>query len=551
MKTHFFKAWSYILLISLLGCISTAHSQVSESQFDKMIEENYPADEPGATILIAKDGEKVYHKAFGTANLELEVPMKTGMVFEIGSITKQFTAVSILMLMEEGKLSLEDDITKYIEDYPTHGHTITIHHLLTHTSGIKSVTSMEEWSKVWRKDYEPKELIEFFKYEPMDFAPGEKYQYNNSAYIMLGYIIEKVSGMTYPEFLEKRIFNPLGMTQSYYGSQKEIIPKRASGYQNKENEWYNAEYLSMTQPYSAGSIMSTVEDLFTWHKALQNNTLVKEETIQKAFTNYKLNNGEPIHYGYGWSLNEIDGSRTIEHGGGIFGYTTNAIYLPEEDVYVVMFTNRDDKSPGMISTKIAAEVIGKPYKDKEDRIELDEDYMKSLTGVYEFEDGTTRYIIFEEGQLYSQRKGSRRFRIFPFEKHKFIFEGSLANYEFEPTQNGITLIFKNRRDESIGKKTDQAIPEKEEKKVDEAILKQYTGEYELQPNFSITITLEDKKLMARATGQDKFQIFPESDTKFFYKVVDAQIEFVANEQGEYDTLILYQAGQELKGHKKD
>ena len=186
---------TFYIVILLIGLSAISYAQKLEKQFDKMLNEQYLPTEPGATALVAINGEIVYRKAFGMANLELDVQMEPDMVLEIGSITKQFTAVSILILMEQGKLNLDDDITKFIEDYPTHGHNISIHHLLTHTSGIKSYTSMESWAPVWRKDFEPIELIDFFKKEPMDFAPGEEWRYNNSAYFILGYIIENLRSL--------------------------------------------------------------------------------------------------------------------------------------------------------------------------------------------------------------------------------------------------------------------------------------------------------------------------------------------------------------------
>lgn len=181
----------HILLIIAVLFSSGLLSQGIEEQFDTLVMKKFNADEPGGTVLIVKKGEVIYRKAFGKANLELDVDMKPEYIFRIGSITKQFTACAILKLTEEGKLSLQDDITKHIRDYPTHGHTITFEHLLTHTSGIKSYTGMDEWtSEVRKKDYSPKELIDFFKNEPMDFAPGEEFRYNNSAYFLLGYLIE-------------------------------------------------------------------------------------------------------------------------------------------------------------------------------------------------------------------------------------------------------------------------------------------------------------------------------------------------------------------------
>ena len=542
---------SQVFSLFLIIAISTmGFAQKLEKQFDQMLGDQYLPNEPGATALVAIDGKIVYHKAFGMANMELDVKMEPDMVLEIGSITKQFTAVSILMLMEQGKLDLDDDITKFIEDYPTHGHHISIHHLLTHTSGIKSYTSMESWVPIWRKDFEPKELIDFFKNEPMDFAPGEEWSYNNSAYFILGYIIEKASGQTYEEFVETNIFERLGMKSSLYGSNSEIIKKRASGYQKNE-EYINAEYLSLSQPYAAGSLMSNVNDLFIWNRAIRSNTLVKQESIDLAFTNYELNNGEKINYGYGWGLNEINGSPTIEHSGGIFGYVTNAIYLPNEDVFVAVYSNCDCNGPGQVSTKMAAIAIGKPYPDEEDIITVENDNLNKLAGVYDFSDSSTRIITVEDNQLFSQRPGSNKFKLFPIKKNTFSFENSFATIHFNEDGKEVKAVFANRINKTEGVKTDKPIPIHNEIQLESEILKRYTGVYEIQPGFDIVITLEGNKLMSQATGQQKIQIFPESQTKFFLKVVDAQIEFVENEKGVFESFILYQGGQEISGKKKN
>ena len=543
MKTH--------LLIILLFISAIANGQNLNAELDALLKARYKPGEPGATALVARGGKPIFRQAYGMANLEHNITMTPEHVFEIGSITKQFTAVSILMLMEQGKLALEDPITKYLDTYPTHGHTITVHHLLTHTSGIKSYTSMERWTKLWRNDMTPLEMIDLFKNEPMDFAPGEKWEYNNSAYFILGYIIEKASGISYPEFLEKNIFGPLGMKNSYYGSQSTIIKNRAQGYQKKEG-YVNAEYLSLTQPYAAGSIMSTVDDLLTWQLAIQSNKLVKKETIQKAFTNYKLNNGKSTNYGYGWALDDINGSSTIEHSGGIFGYSTNAVYLPKEDVFVAVFSNCDCNPPGEISTRMAALAIGKPYAEPVAKIKLDDGYAKSLTGVYDFDDGTSRIITLENGQLYSQRTGSQKLRIFPQDKTTFVFETGFATYLFIVDKTGVKeLLFKSRINVAKGVKTNKPLPEHLEISVGPEVMQQYVGVYQLAPNFNLTITLEDGHLMSQATGQGKFEIFPESPTKFFFKVVDAQVEFIKSPEGKYESLILYQGGQRIEGKRKN
>jgi len=541
-----------LLLLLVLASTVIVSGQNLQLQCDAMLQEKYKPDEPGVAALIAKGNEVIYRKACGMADLENKVALTPDHVFEIGSITKQFTAVAVLMLMEEGKLSLEDPVTKYIEKYPMHGHNITIHHLLTHTSGIKSYTGMESWTKLWRLDKTPLEMIDLFKNEPMDFAPGEKWMYNNSAYFMLGYVIEKASGMPYPEFLEKKIFSPLGMRNSYFGSMSRIIPSRARPYQN-DNGFKNAEYLSLTQ---AGTIMSTVDDLLTWNRAIHAGKLVKKETLQKAFTDYKLKNGKSTHYGYGWEINEINGSPTLEHGGGIFGYATFGTYLPKEDVYVIVLTNRDDQDPSQIALSMAALSIGKPFPKNDGKFKLEEAYTKSLTGIYDFEESVSRVITFENGQLYSQRIGSSKLKIYPLDKTHFAFENGdgVSMLEFiADKKSGATkeVLFKNRINVSKGLKTDKPIPVHMEVRVGEDILKRYVGVYEIQPGFNITISLEEGHLMSQATGQQKFEIFPESNTRFFLKVVDAQIEFIANSEKKFDSMMLYQGGGQISGKRKN
>jgi len=346
---------------SLLICISiafiaTGFSQTKEAQIDKLLNEKFNSNTSGAAILITQKGKTIYRKAFGQANLEHGVQMKPENVFEIGSMTKQFTAVSILQLVEQGKIKLTDEITKFIPDYPTQGHKITVHHLLNHTSGIKSYTSMRKLFAVARNDMKPLELIKFFRDEPMDFNPGEKYKYNNSAYVILGYIIEKISGVSYAEYVQKNIFDTLNMTNSTYASHTKLIKNRASGYRNR-NGYQNATYISFTLPYAGGSLMSTIDDLNTWQQALTNNKLLKKETLQKAHTNYTLNNGEKINYGYGWNIKTINENVSYEHGGSIFGFKSMGIYIPSKDIYVVTLTNCDCISPTKMTREITKIIL--------------------------------------------------------------------------------------------------------------------------------------------------------------------------------------------------
>ena len=356
-KALYLKYLLIVITILSLNSQSIGYAQNLASNIDSLLLEKYPPNAPGATFLISKNGNIIYKKAFGLANLELNVPMETDNVFEIGSMTKQFTAISILMLVEKGDLNLDDEITKFIPDYPTNGHKITIHHLLTHTSGIKSYTSLKKLNTISKQDLTPLELIDFFKNEPIDFVPGEKFKYNNSGYVILGYIIEKITGLSYANFVEDNIFKKLKMTTSQYASNSKVIQDRASGYQNNEG-YINTREISFTLTYSTGSLMSTVSDMLKWQEALKNNNLISKETTEKAFTNYSLNNGEAINYGYGWKIKTINNMRSFEHGGAIWGFKSMGVYLPDLDIYVIGLTNCLCNSPTKVTREIA-ELVAK------------------------------------------------------------------------------------------------------------------------------------------------------------------------------------------------
>lgn len=340
----------------LLLIFQAGFSQNLESKIDSLITSKFKPENPGAIFLAVKKGKVVYRKAFGMADLERDIKMRPEFVFEIGSMTKQFTAVSILMLAEQRKLKLDDEITKFIPDYPTQGNLITIHHLLTHTSGIKDFTTMKSIKNIAREDLSPKELVDFFKNEPMDFKPGEQYKYCNSGYVLLGYIIEKVSGETYEEFITKHIFEKAEMKNSFYASHEKVIKNRVSGYRERDG-FVNANYISFSIPFASGAIMSTVDDLLKWQNAINDNVLLNDAFTKKAFTNYQLNNGKKIDYGYGWHIEKIKNKIVHEHGGSIFGFKSMGVYEPSEQIYVVGLSNCDCNSPTSITKDIAGLLI--------------------------------------------------------------------------------------------------------------------------------------------------------------------------------------------------
>jgi D-alanyl-D-alanine carboxypeptidase len=393
------------------------------AEIDALVRAAFQPHEPGAAVIAVKDGQPVLRAGYGLANLELGVAITPDTVFRLASITKQFTAVATLMLLEQGLLALDDPITRFWPDYPTHAHTITVEHLLTHTSGIRSYTDMQEWPPLWRKDFAVQELIDFFKYQPMQFAPGTRWAYNNSGYHLLGAIIEHVSGLSYEQFIQQRIFDPLGMRQSYYDNPTRIIPKRASGYQKEADRFQNAEYLSMTQPYAAGALASTVGDLAIWDAALADGRLLQPATLERAWTPYRLADGTLTDYGYGWHLSLWQGRRTAEHSGGIHGFATYALRMPAEAVFVAALSN----NPGAVSLellalKIAALLIGQPYQDPTP-IVLSADELAPYVGVYRGAAGMQSTIVAEDGRLFLQEVGGPRMALVPVALGEFHLEG--------------------------------------------------------------------------------------------------------------------------------
>jgi CubicO group peptidase (beta-lactamase class C family) len=365
-------------------------------EIDVLLREAYPPHEPGAAVIVVKDGTTVLRAGYGMANVELDVAIEPHRVFRLGSITKQFTAVATLLLLEDGKLALEDDITRFLPTYPTQGHHITVEHLLTHTSGIKSYTSMPEWQAQWRKDLPLTELIDLFRDQPMEFAPGARWAYNNSAYVLLGAIIEHVAGQSYEEFLQRRIFEPLEMAHTAYDHTERVVPGRVAGYERGPDGLRNAAYLSMTHPHAAGALISSVDDLARWDAALYTDRLLPQRTLQRAWTSSRISDGTETGYGYGWMIASFNGYRLIEHAGGINGFVTNAVRVPEERLYVAILNNvLPPKSlPTVVSLKIVGLALGCPYREPAP-VTLGAPQLDALVGTYRSE--SDEWMISREG----------------------------------------------------------------------------------------------------------------------------------------------------------
>ena len=523
-----------------------------QAELDAIAAKAFPADKPGAAVLVMKGGQPLLRKGYGLADVEQGTKIAPESVFRIGSITKQFTAVAVLQLVESGKIALTDPITKFISDYPTQGKTITIEHLLTHTSGIQSYTDKPTFLTSMRTDTTPADLIATFRNDPMQFDPGAKWAYNNSGYILLGQIIESVSGMPYAEYLQKNVYPRAGLTSTYYGDVGTIIPRRVPGYANNGGKLVNAEYLSMTLPYSAGALLSSVDDLAKWNAAVAAGKVVDRKLLDKAWTPFQLTSGESAGYGYGWSMRQLSGERVIQHGGGINGYASFALWLPERDVYVAVLSNHQSPQPepGFVAGQLALQVLGKPWAMN--ALALPAAELAAYTGVYRVDENATRTITLEGGQLYSQRTGNPRLAIVPVAKDEFVFREAFTRLLFERDASGkiVAMTSDDGRTKSRAPLTDEKPVTRTEINIDPAKLDRYAGDYPLAPAFSLKIFRKGDELWTQATGQSEIRIYPESETKWFLKVVDAQITFEFDENGVAKALTLHQNGRNMPATKK-
>ncbi len=291
---------------------------------------------PGLALAIVRNGQSLFAKGYGFANLEHQVPVKTETVFQSGSTGKQYTSMAVLILAEEGKIKLEDSIRTVFPDAPDTWQPITIRHLLTHTSGLGDYTPAFDL----RKDLKEEELRRLIYGTPLGFKPGERFRYSNLGYALLGTLISRVSGKFYGDFLQERIFKPLGMTTARIISERDIVPNRAAGYLWRGTEWKNQDWVSPTFNSTAdGSLYLSLADVAKWDAALSTEKLVRKASLDQAFTSGKLNDGKETEYGFGWAIAKANGRRLIEHGGAWQGFMAMIARYVDDGFTVILFAN--------------------------------------------------------------------------------------------------------------------------------------------------------------------------------------------------------------------
>src|SRR6266705_4095378 len=566
-----------LVLLAVLAFQVSVRAQDKVTKIDQLVSLYNKYGQFNGSALVADNGKIIYKKGFGLANMEWNIPNASDTKFRLGSITKQFTATLILQLVEQGKIKLDGKITDYLPDYRKDtGAKVTIHNLLSHTSGIPSYTSLPGFfQNVSRNPFAVNDFIKKYASGDLEFEPGTKFVYSNSGYFLLGAIIEKVTGKPYEQVLKQNIFDPLGMKNSGYDHWGTIIYKRATGYSRTPRGYGNAPYLDMSIPYAAGSLYSTVEDLYLWDQALYGEKILSAKSKELMFKPNLEN------YGYGFVMRKVALQPSkfevpvIQHNGGINGFSTVIVRIVADKRLIVLLDNAeqgeylDRITSGLMSILYdqAYETPKRSVADQLIKTVAEKDVASAIKEYRELKAGQTasEYDFAESElnrlgyQLLQMRKVKEAIEIFKLNVEVYpqasntydsLGEAYMVHGDKElAIANYKKSLELNPKNANATAKLTSLTTEHKEVTVDPKLYDAYAGDYELAPGFIISVTNENGRLIAQPTGQGKFELFPTSETEFYLKVVDAQVTFVKDEHGQVMQLILNQNGRKTPGKK--
>ena len=527
-----------------------AKTDIPMPSFDELVSNTFKSVQTGVTsgvsVLVSKNGEIMYEKGFGYADIGNKVPVTTDTKFRIGSITKQFIASAILKLQEEGKISVTDKLSKFVPDFPR-GDEVTIHHLLTHTSGIHSYTNRPNFIKYVTMPITPNELVDTIRKSPYDFNPGDRYLYNNSGFFLLGYIVEKISGKSLGDFLDETFFKPLGMNNTGIYQTNRLLDQEAYGYSLENGKAIKALNWDMSWAGGAGAIYSTVKDLYTWNEAVFNGKVLSEESVKAAFAPAILNNKEKVDYGYGWAFQDFRGYQFIGHGGGLNGFLSYIERQPEKKVNVIVLCNSTPPPDGINPTANAMTIaeyllwsdMEKQSSFASDMV-VDEPTLKSYEGRYDYGQGAVLIVTLEGKQLNAQMTGQPKFPIFPSSKNEFNWKVVEAKVKFVTDENGnvTNVIHYQGGQQIVAKKLMDEIP----LKVNPAVFDKYVGKYDLGNSMVVEVSKEGDKLMVQGPNLPKYQLLPASETEYFASEVTIRLTFKTNAEGKVNAVDLNNSG---------
>jgi D-alanyl-D-alanine carboxypeptidase len=486
---------------------------------------------PGIAVLVARGDKVLFRGARGRASVELDVPLSPDHVFRIGSVTKQFAAAGLLRLIDEGKVALDDPLSKFLPDYPN-GDAITIAQLLNHTSGIRSYTSIPgHMDQEIRRDLTTAELIDVFKDEPVDFAPGEGWSYNNSGYVLVGAVIEKASGMPWFRWLDRTLFEPLALSHTQVGAGRGVVPNLASGYSLAGETVSTAAFLSMTQPHAAGALLSTVDDLWRWNRALHQGKVLSPESYRRMTTPEGKAATAGDGYGYGIQVGTVRGRTAYGHGGGIFGFLSHLTYVPGDDISVVVLRNADGEGGeqvGVLARRLAALALGDPYPSATP-VDVPQAQLEAIEGVYRLDEHTARTLRVRNGKLTSQRSGGAVYDLVAIGEDTFVFADSLSYLRVERGDDGaitgVRFFAEGEGDGELWRRTDETSAERRQVELPRAMLERFVGNF-VAPQVSFRVFFDDDGVLrVQVPGQSAFALKAQSPTLLFITEVDATFEF--------------------------
>jgi CubicO group peptidase (beta-lactamase class C family) len=512
---------------------------------EKLLAETYPADGPGAAVLVVRGDEVLYRGARGLASVELGVPLSADQSFRIGSVTKQFAAAGLLKLIDAGKVGLDDPLSKFLPDFPN-GAKITVRQLLDHTSGIKSYTDIAGvMNGPIRQDLGTAALIATFKDQPVDFTPGESWAYNNSGYVLVGAVIEAASGKPWHVHLAEWVLAPSGLERTVYGADDALIAGMARGYTVRDGHVAPAAYLSMTQPHAAGALVSTVDDLHRWNRSLHGGKLLAVKSYTSMTT--PAGRAKDSNYGFGIGRGTLRGHVQLQHGGGIFGFASHLLYVPDAELSVAVLQNADATingkgDPQHLAALLGAYALGDPYPAAK-AVEVGTASLKAAEGVYRVDAQTTRVLRVVDGKLTAQRTGSPQSPLVPTAIDAFHYEGSLTWFKIERDADGkitgMRLYQDGEGEGAVALLTDEPLPSARASiSVPVEQLERLVGRYSGN-GMNMKVFLEGSQLKTQLDGQPAFDLLAETPSKFFLAVVDATLTF-APETGTAASVTLHQ-----------
>ena len=503
----------------------------------------------GAAVLVAQNGKVLLQKGYGLADISAGTPITPQTKFRIGSITKQFTASAILKLQEQGKLSVGDKLAKFFPDFPR-GREVTLRHLLTHTSGIRSYTDMPGFIEKVTAPITPDKLIDSFKDEPYDFAPGKKWHYDNSGYFLLGMIVEKVSGKSYEQFLRENFFEPLKMNDTGVYRTGLALEHEALGYQFESGKFNKALNWDMSWAGAAGALYSTVEDLYRWNEAIFTGKALSDASLKAAWTPVLTEDDKKddpeVGYGFGWDIALVRGVRAISHGGGLNGFSTVLFRLPRQNFTVVVLENAlpgASPAPGELAHLVTEIYLGdslptRPVQAVNTNVTVKA--LDAIVGRYDYK-GAILTVTREQNHLYAQLTGQQRFEIFPKSETEFFWKITDAKVKFVKDADGkVSKAIHHQNGLTFDA---PRLPDLSETKIAPDDAAAIVGRYDYGQKEILTVTCDGARVFAQLTGQPKFEIFPKSSTEYFWKAVDAQVSFAKDENGKVTKAVHHQGGR--------